>query len=81
MHKQMCVVSKDSADTFRLLRSRETKQSLQATAKTKWSHVTDPVIYLIKFIIKLNLIFLLGMYRGFWFLPFLRYFYVITNFY
>ncbi len=49
MHKPTCIVSKDSADTFRLLRSRETKQSLQATAITKWSHVTDPVFYLIKF--------------------------------
>lgn len=57
MHKQMCVVSKDSADTFRLLRSRETKQSLQVTAKTKWSHVTDPAFYLKNFTYK-NLILL-----------------------
>ena len=46
VHKTMCIVSKDSADTFRLLQSKETKQSLQVTAKTKWSRVTDPVSYL-----------------------------------
>ncbi|AEY66999.1 hypothetical protein Clo1100_2846 [Clostridium sp. BNL1100] len=82
MHKPTCVVSKDSADTFRLLRSRETKQSLQATAKTKWSHVTDPVLYLIKFIIYKNLILFFRNWEGVLVLPFftlMRYFCVVFS--
>ncbi len=46
MHIKVCVVSKDSADTFRLLQSREIPQSLQVTAITKGSRVTNPVAYL-----------------------------------
>ncbi len=65
MHRPMCVVSKDSADTFRWLRSKETLQSLQVTAKTKWSHVADPVSYLKNFYFKTQKIKLKNIFMGF----------------